>query len=251
MPLIDMPLARLKEYGGVNPRPDDFDEFWNSSLEELASVNLNPNFEPYDFPSSIAESYKLTITSTKGARIFAKFLKPKKINGKAPAVLVFHGLSGSSPEWNDAIKFVSEGYVVAMLDTRGQGGYSEDVGGVPGTTYSTPFMRGFDGEPKDLHCRDLFLDTAALAKVIMSLDYVDPTRIAATGGSQGGALTIACASLVPEIKLCIPVYPYLCDYKRVWDMDLDKGAYEGMRYYLRSLILATSISTNSSKNSDT
>lgn len=233
MPIVDMPLARLKEYQGVNPRPKDFDEFWDSSLQELSEVDFNPTFEPYDFPSAVADAFKLTFTSTKGARIYAKFLKPKNINGKAPAVLVFHGLSGSSPEWNDAIKFVAQGYVVAMLDTRGQGGYSEDVGGVPGTTYTTPFMRGFDGEPKDLHCRDLFLDTAALAKVVMSLDYVDETRIAATGGSQGGALTLACASLVPELKLCVPVYPYLCDYKRVWDMDLDKGAYEGMRYYLR------------------
>ena len=233
MPIVDMPLARLKEYMGVNPKPNDFDEFWNSSLEELNSIDLDPAFAPHDFPCSISEAFELTFNGTKGARIFAKFLKPKVINGKAPAVLIFHGLSGSSPEWSDAIKYVAEGYVVAMLDTRGQGGYSEDVGGVPGTTYTTPFMRGFDGEPKDLLCRDLFLDTAALAKVVMSLDYVDETRVAVTGGSQGGALSLACASLVPEIKLCAPVYPYLCDYKRVWDMDLDKGAYEGMRYYLR------------------
>jgi cephalosporin-C deacetylase len=68
----------------------------------------------------------------------------------------------------------------------------------------------------------------------MALDYVDETRVGATGGSQGGGLTLACASLVPSLKLCAPTYPYLCDYKRVWDMDLDKGAYEGMRYYLRN-----------------
>ena len=234
MPIVDMPLAKLREYQGVNPRPKDFDEFWNEALEELAAVDFNPTFEPYDFPCAVADSYKLTLTATKGARIFAKFMKPKNIVGRAPAVLVFHGLSGSSPDWNDAIKFVAQGYVVAMLDTRGQGGYSEDVGGVPGTTYATPFMRGFDGEPKDLLCRDLFLDTAALARVVMALDYVDETRVAATGGSQGGALTLACASLVPEIKLCIPTYPYLCDYKRVWDMDLDRGAYDGIRYYLRN-----------------
>ena len=233
MPVVDMPLSRLKEYQGVNPRPKDFDQYWDEALDELNTVDLDPKFTSYDLPSSVADSYELTFSGTKGARIYTKFLKPKSINGKAPAVLIFHGLSGSSPEWSDAIKYVSEGYVVAMLDTRGQGGYSEDVGGVAGTTYTTPFMRGFDGEPKDLHCRDLFLDTAALAKVIMSLEYVDETRVAATGGSQGGALTLACASLVPSLKLCAPVYPYLCDYKRVWDMDLDKGAYEGIRYYLR------------------
>ena len=72
-----------------------------------------------------------------------------------------------------------------------------------------------------------------LAKIIMNLEYVDETRIGCYGGSQGGGLSIACAALVPEISKCFAVFPYLSDYKRVWDMDLDKGAYEGIRYYFR------------------
>ena len=67
----------------------------------------------------------------------------------------------------------------------------------------------------------------------MPLEYVDEKRVAVFGGSQGGALSLSCAALVPEIKLCCPIYPYLCDYKRVWEMDLDVDAYEGMRYCLR------------------
>ena len=234
MPLIDMPLEQLKTYQGRNPRPADFDEFWDASLAELDQIDPAASFEPYAFPSAIADFYELTFTSTKGARIYAKFAKPKNVTGKIPAILEFHGLSGSSPDWNNLIKFVAQGYCIVSLDTRGQAGYSEDVGGVPGTTYSTPFMRGFDGAPEDLLCRDLFLDTAQLARVVMALDYVDEARVAAMGGSQGGALSLACASLVPEIKLCAPIYPYLCDYKRVWEMDLAKGAYEGIRYYLRA-----------------
>ena len=233
MPIVDMPLEKLKVYEGRNPRPDDFDEYWDKAKAELDAIDPNPEFKPYKLTSAVAEAYELTLTSTKGAKIYAKFLKPKNIAGKVPAVLMFHGLSGSSPEWSSLINYVSHGYVVAALDSRCQGGYSEDVGGVPGTTYTTPFMRGFDGDPNDLHCRDLFLDTAALAKTVAALDYVDETRMAATGGSQGGALTLACASLFPSLKLCAPVFPYLCDYKRVWEMDLAKGAYEGIKYYLR------------------
>ncbi len=234
MPLIDMPLEKLKVYEGRNPRPADFDEYWDKALAELDKVAPAASFEPHTLPTSVADAYKLTFTSSRGAKIFAKFMKPKNIKGKAPAVLIFHGLSGSSGEWSDLIKFAAEGYVVAAMDTRGQGGYSEDVGGVPGTTYATPFMRGFDGTPEDLLCKDLFLDTAQLARTVAALDYVDETRMVATGGSQGGALTLACAALFPTLKLCAPTYPYLCDYKRVWEMDLDKGAYDGIRYYLRN-----------------
>jgi len=67
----------------------------------------------------------------------------------------------------------------------------------------------------------------------MGLDYVDETRVGVTGGSQGGALSVACACLVPQIKKCAPWYPYLSDYKRVYNMDLNVGAYDGLKYYFR------------------
>ena len=233
MPLIDMPLDKLKVYQGRNPRPADFDEFWDRSLAEMNSIDPEADFAPYAFASNIADCFELRFKSTKNAIIYAKFSRPKNITGKIPAVLNFHGLSGSGMSWSSMMGYVSQGYCIASLDCRGQGGLSQDVGGALGTTFTTPFVRGLDGEPEGLLCRDLFLDTAMLARIIMALDYVDETRIGVFGGSQGGALTIACAALVPEIKLCAPTYPYLSDYKRVWDMDLDKGAYEGLRYYFR------------------
>lgn len=233
MPCVDMPLEKLKTYEGRNPRPADFDEFWDKSLAELDAIDPNPTFTPAEFTCSFAELYELRFTSTKGARIYAKYLRPKNVTSPRPAVVHFHGLSGSFGEWMQLLPWVAEGYVVAAMDCRGQGGHSEDVGGAPGTTYTTPFMRGFDGAPEDLYCRDLFLDTVQLTRLVMKDPAVDPARVGVTGNSQGGALTVACAALVPEVKLCAPVYPYLSDYKRVWEMDLDHGAYEGLKYYFR------------------
>lgn len=233
MPLVDMSLEKLYEYQGKNPRPADFDEFWDRSLAEMNAIDPEATFTPHPLASKIADCFELRFRSTKNATVFAKFARPKTVEGKIPAVLLFHGLSGSSDDWSSLVRYVSQGCCVAYLDCRGQGGYSEDVGATLGSTYSTPFVRGLDGKPEDLHCRDLFLDTAMLARIIMGLDYVDETRVAVHGGSQGGALSVACAALVPSIKLCAPVYPYLSDYKRVWEMDLAKGAYEGLRYYFR------------------
>ena len=67
----------------------------------------------------------------------------------------------------------------------------------------------------------------------MQMPEVDPDNVMAMGGSQGGGLTIACAALEPRIKKLAPVYPFLSDYKRVWEMDLAKGAYEELRTYFR------------------
>ncbi|MNN63785.1 Cephalosporin-C deacetylase [compost metagenome] len=67
----------------------------------------------------------------------------------------------------------------------------------------------------------------------MGFGEVDAGRVGVTGWSQGGALTMACAALVPEIKLAAPVYPFLSDYKRVWEMDLAKDAYAELRTFFR------------------
>ncbi len=67
----------------------------------------------------------------------------------------------------------------------------------------------------------------------MDMPEVDGSRVGALGGSQGGGLTLACAALEPRIKLAAPVFPFLCDYLRVWEMDLASGAYTELRDYFR------------------
>jgi cephalosporin-C deacetylase len=68
----------------------------------------------------------------------------------------------------------------------------------------------------------------------MAFDDVDEDRVGCYGGSQGGALTIACAALEPRIKRAAPQYPFLCDYKRVWEMDMAARAYEELKTYFRN-----------------
>lgn len=234
MPVLDMPLDELKTYTGSSPCPADIDQYWDDALAEMNAVSHNAQFIPASFSAKGVECFDLYFTGTKNAKIHAVFMKPENIAGKVPAVLLFHGLSGSAANWLSLLAYASQGFCVAALDCRGQGGLSNDAGGFAGTTYTTPFVRGLDGDKHDLLMRDVFLDTALLAKIVMKLDYVYENRVGVTGGSQGGGLSIACAALVPQIKKCAPIYPYLSDYKRVWHMDLDKGAYEGLKYYFRN-----------------
>lgn len=232
--LVDLNVEELQKYMGTNPCPKDFDEYWDRALKEADELDLNVEFIKKDFPGKNVDYFELYFTGTKGARIFAKVAIPQNKEEKMPAMLLFHGLSGSSCDWCGLNGYASQGYVVASLDTRGQGGQSEDVGGVKGSTFSTPFMRGIDGEVDNLYMRDSFLDTYILAKIIMGLDCVDESRVGVTGGSQGGGLSIACAALMPKIKKCFVCYPYLSDYKRVYMLDLNKDAYEGLKYYFRN-----------------
>lgn len=235
MPVLDKPLSELKTYQGINPRPADFDAYWDAALKELDAVNPNVDLIPSkDIQPAAAEAFNLYFTGVGGARVHAKYLRPRKATKPHPAVLQFHGYSGHSGEWADKLNYVSEGFSVAALDCRGQAGLSEDNSQVKGNTLQGHFVRGLnDPDPKKLLFRQMFLDTAQLARIVMSFDEVDATRVGAMGGSQGGGLTLACAALEPRIKLVAPVFPFLSDYRRVWEMDLAKDAYDELKKFFR------------------
>jgi cephalosporin-C deacetylase len=234
MPLsFDMPFDQLKTYQGTNPRPADFDEFWDKSLAELAEVDPQPELIPAEFQTCFAECFDLFYTGLGGARIHAKLLRPKNVKEPHPAVLMFHGYSGSAGDWFDKLGYVAQGYTVAAMDCRGQGGLSEDTGGVTGWTLRGHIVRGLNDEPEKLLFRRIFLDTKQLARVVMEMPEVDPERVGATGGSQGGGLTLACVGLEPRIKLAAPVFPFLSDYRRIWQKELAKQAYLELDEYFR------------------
>lgn len=235
MPVLDMPIRELEKYMGVNPRPADFDEYWDTAIAEMKAVDPQVVMKEAKFKCSFADCYDMYFTGVNGARIHAKYLKPKHITGKIPAVLRFHGYYGHCGEWFEKLGFVAAGMAVFAMDVRGQGGISEDVGGVCGHTLQGHIIRGLDeDDPTKLLYHDIFLDTAELAGIVMDMDFIDETKVYAMGGSQGGALTLACASLEPRIAKIAPAEPFLCDYKRVWDMDLDLDAYGELRYYFRT-----------------
>ncbi len=231
--ILDMPLEELKEYRGINPRPNDFNEYWEKALKEMKAMDSKVELIPAEFQAPGAECFHLYFTGVGGARVHAKYLRPKDAPKPHPAVLVFHGYTGNSGNWSDKLGYINSGYSVAALDCRGQGGLSQDIGGVKGNTFHGHIIRGLDEGAERLLFRDIFLDTAQLAAIVMDMPEVDENRVGAFGGSQGGGLTLACAALEPRIRRAAPQYPFLCDYKRVWEMDLAKDAYQEITDYFR------------------
>jgi cephalosporin-C deacetylase len=234
MPVFEMPLEQLKQYQGRNPRPADFDAYWDTAIEEMKATKSGVELVPYqEIKPPFAECFDLYFTGVGGARVHAKYLRPKAAPRPHPAVVLFHGYGGSSGDWVDKLGYVALGYSVAALDCRGQGGVSEDAGGVKGNTLRGQIIRGLDDSPRKLLFRQIFLDCAQLAGILMEMPEVDANRVGATGGSQGGGLTLACAALEPRIARAAPIYPFLCDYLRVWEMDLAVGAYEELKTHFR------------------
>ena len=234
MPILDKPLSELKTYMGRNPCPADIDAFWDSSIAEMEQLGTGCELIPADFQVPGARCYHLYFTGVGGARIYAKFIRPETIAAPVPAVCMFHGYAGASLDFSSLLNYVQAGFAIAAMDCRGQGGLSEDAGGVKGNTYHGHIICGlWEGDPRKLLFRQIFLDAAQLARILMAMPEVDERRVGAFGASQGGALTLACAALTPNLNRAAPTYPFLCDYKRVWEMDLAEDAYEELRDYFR------------------
>ena len=129
-------------YRGTTPRPADFDAFWDARMAEADAVPLCYAVEPSEIPAHpTCEYLNLWFTGMGGARIYAKYLRPKS-DKPLPLVLQFHGYPGASRSWLEQSSFAGMGYALLAMDCPGQGGKSQDIGGFLGTTVSGHLIAG-------------------------------------------------------------------------------------------------------------
>jgi cephalosporin-C deacetylase len=130
--------------------------------------------------------------------------------------------------------WANAGYAHLVMDTRGHGssrrGATEDVlasdgPGIPG------FMTRGILDPYTYYYRRVFTDAVRAVEVARGHEAIDGTRIAVTGGSQGGGITIAAAALVPDVQAVMPDVPFLCHYRRAVEL-VDTFPYTEITLYL-------------------
>lgn len=234
MAIFEMSLEQLYQYEGRNGRPDDFDEYWDRAVGEMEALGTGCERIPAKVALPGVECFEMYFTGVGGARIHCRYARPSHRTERLPAVCLFHGYSGNCGEFAQLLPWVATGFAAVSMSCRGQGGLSEDVTPVKGNTLNGHIIRGLDDpDPDKLYYRNVFLDAAQLARIVMAMDEVDESRVGALGGSQGGGLTLACAALTPKLNRAAPRCPFLCDYRRVWEMDLDVAAYVELREYFR------------------
>ncbi|MBQ0104946.1 MAG: acetylxylan esterase [Armatimonadetes bacterium] len=236
MPLLfDMPKEELFSYMGSNPKPKDYEEFWDKSVEEMHSIDTEMEFVPAKWNYRNLKAYDIYWTGIDGARIHGKCVMPLCGEAPFPAVLMFQGYADWAYDFPTLMIWAAQGYAAFSIDVRGQKGISEDPVSVKGNTLNGHIIRGLDDEdPKKLFFRNVFLDCAQLAYLVMKLDFVDENYVCTQGSSQGGGLSAACAALEPRIRKASVSIPFLSDYKRTWQIDLYKDAYQELSWYFRN-----------------
>lgn len=235
MSMTEQDIEMLSDYLGTTPMPEDFDAFWDARLAEADRVplvySLTQAKEVPSFPT--CDYLDLWFTGMDGARVYAKYLKPRS-EKPLPLVLQFHGYPGASRSWLEQSSYAGMGMALLAMDCPGQGGYGHDVGGYLGSTVSGHIIAGVDGPAEKMYYVRLHQNIRILCRIVRCLEGIDLERVYVNGASQGGGIGLACCALNPElINRAAILYPFLSDYRMVWELGADMIAYEGLRYYSR------------------
>jgi cephalosporin-C deacetylase len=224
MAIFDLPLNELKTYRPAREEPADFDEFWQSTLEEARSFRLNATFERVDYGLTAQEMFDVTFAGFGGQPVKGWLIFPKKRSGKLPCVVEYIGYGGGRSFAIDWLLWASAGYAHFVMDTRGQGstwsaGDTPDLYSEGGNAHYPGSMTKGILDPKHYYYRRVFTDAVRAIEAAHSHPEVEASQIAVTGGSQGGGITIATAGLVPDVVAAMPDVPFLCHYRRATEIE--------------------------------
>jgi len=218
MALFDLPLPELERYLPELDEPADFDEFWSTTLAEARAFDLGLTVTPADTALTVIDAFDVTFAGFGGQPIKAWVTRPAGVEGDLPAVVELIGYGGGRGFAHERLAWAAAGYVHLVMDTRGQGSTWGGGGDTPDLAGSGPAAPGVMTrgilDPHEYYYRRLITDGVRAVDAVRALPGVDPTRVAVTGGSQGGGLAIAVGGLADDLVAVMPDVPFLCHFAR-------------------------------------
>ncbi|QCR41175.1 acetylxylan esterase [Microbacterium sp. SGAir0570] len=218
MPRFDLSLAELQDYRPEVSEPSDFDDFWSATIagsrEAGGEVTVSAASELY----ATVDVHDVTFPGYGGDPVKAWLILPAHRERPLPAVVEFVGYGGGRGLPTERLAWATAGYASFVMDTRGQGSVWGSGGETPDPHGSGPAVPGFMTRgiesPETYYYRRVFTDAVRAVDAVRSLPEVDASRVAVTGGSQGGGIAIAAAGLSEGLVAAMPDVPFLCHFER-------------------------------------
>ncbi|BFV55658.1 acetylxylan esterase [Kitasatospora sp. CMC57] len=235
MPLTDFGLDELTAYRPEMNAPEEFDAFWQRTLAEARTHDGAVKAERVtsQYALRTVEVDDVRFPGWNGEPVAAWLLRPAGAEGPLPVVVTYIGYSGGRGLPTDHLFWSAAGYAQLVVDSRGQGHDTPDLGMGDGTQWSEGFMtRGIDS-PENYYYRRLITDCVRAVDAVAQLPGLDTDRIVLTGGSQGGGLALAVAGLVGDRAAAVmPDVPFLCHFRHAAQI-AGEGPYQEIVKYLR------------------
>ncbi|MDR1320797.1 MAG: acetylxylan esterase [Gracilibacteraceae bacterium] len=200
-------------------REGDFEQFWESSLRELAAGERSTAYqEPGEsifdwretdchYPLPQVRARRVELTAPDGAALRGLYIHPVWAGPEnpVPGLIRWHGYSSNHGYICEILPWALMGYAVLALDVRGQTGDSPDPRRYKTGAYAGWMTRGLDA-PENYYYRWVYLD-AVQAAVALSRRPEVGSRLAFFGNSQGAAISAAAAALLSRFASVFPDWP--------------------------------------------
>ena len=235
---------RVDEMPIAETRPVDFRKFWDQAMADYAAIPLDARIEsevkvfkgaevdqynvleaclpgaynPAGHRHDDVESYKISFAGPDGGRVYAWLAKPLG-DGPFPAMLVLPG-AGFNPRPRP-LEHARHGFLAIDVQVHGQDVDLEKYEGIPGD--------GAPDAPEKAYDYNLYLRAARAVEYLCSLPHVQPKRVVAVGGSQGGRLSIVVAGLDRRVAAIVPAIAHYANLPHLrWVQDCNDRRQSGM-----------------------
>ena len=200
---------RPEEIRSAHPKPADFDQFWQNTKDELAKVAPNYKITPMPkYNSDNRKVYLIEMQSLDNYTIRGWMTVPiaKDKNRKFSVLL---GLPGYQVDLKPLMGLDND-LVIITLNVRGQGNSRGPI-----NTRKDEYIF-FRVEDKNRYVmRGAIMDCLRCVDFICSQPNLKHDQILVSGGSMGGYLSLATASLDKRVALCSAQNPILCDVRNL------------------------------------
>lgn len=196
---------RPEELRSTHPKPADYDAYWKETKTELA--NVRPEFKVTYLPDSTKDNRNVYLFEMKslGGLTVRGYLTEPKTNNKHKKFAVLLGLPGYQVAL-PPMYGTDDDLAIITLNVRGQGN-SQDVIHTPRDEYIFYHLE----DKYKYVMRGAIMDCIRAVDFIYSRPELNHDQIIASGGSMGGFLAIATASLDKRVTLCSAQNPILSD----------------------------------------
>ncbi len=233
MPFPDLIHPDLAAYESRVPLPTDFQDFWQSTLQSARAAGGDIVLKPAETTIRAVEVFDVTFPGFGGHPIKGWLMLPRVRSGPLPLIVQYIGYGGGRGLPHEQLHWAASGFAHFKMDTRGQGSVWS-VGETPdpvGAGVSFPgFMTRGVLDKAEYYYRRVFTDGVRAIDALLTLDSIDPARIAVCGGSQGGGIALAVGGIDPRVAALLPDVPFLCDFPRALRMAAQNPYLEILRY---------------------
>ncbi|MHA0856382.1 acetylxylan esterase [Paenibacillus sp. CMAA1364] len=207
MSYMDDKMKNLYDYIPSLTKKDDFDEFWDMTIQEAKSTELQGERSLVDYPSTYVKVYSISYSGMDNTRIHGWYIVPNfGPEEKYPCIIHYHGFNWNRGQPSEFMHWINMGLAVLSVDCRDQGGITGSLA-TSNHGYSQNVASKGILNKDDYYYRYVYMDCLRALDFACEQEEVDVSKIVIEGGSQGGGLGMAVCALDPRPVLAMVDVP--------------------------------------------